>query len=288
MSECRALPAGSVAGLVRALDVPSPSVDGALGPPSPQLPVRHASDAEKILASFNTWSFKREQPADLPSMLRVISDAIAIGAPVPFVLYWGKGPRCRLGQADIECLDYLAALIRRVRQAYEPGAAVTLIFTDTHAELNGHSSATTRRYFGAVEGAARQRGFDSCRLGALTRAAGAPAEAAVDDAPPDLLTLLLMSATKWYRGDGSYEQAALTYYRMNQIEARAVEHAFPRSIFITFNGSKLRALFPRSLPIFFMYSLRRGVGVKPWFLPHDGVACSDNACRCDVARHQGS
>jgi hypothetical protein len=51
------------------------------------------------------------------------------------------------------------------------------------------------------------------------------------------------------------------------IEKRAVEFAFPRSIFITFNGSEFRSLLPKSLPIFYMYSLRRGVSVKPWFLP---------------------
>ena len=39
------------------------------------------------------------------------------------------------------------------------------------------------------------------------------------------------------------------------------------SIFITFNGSEFRCLFPERLPIFYMYSLRRGVSVKPWFLP---------------------
>jgi len=59
----------------------------------------------------------------------------------------------------------------------------------------------------------------------------------------------------------------VTYYRMNMVEKRAVEIAFPRSIFVTFNGSEFRCLFPEQLPIFYMYSLRRGVSVKPWFLP---------------------
>jgi hypothetical protein len=42
-------------------------------------------------------------------------------------------------------------------------------------------------------------------------------------------------------------------------------NTFPHSIFITFNGGKLRCLFPTRLPIFYMYSLRRGVSIKPWF-----------------------
>jgi L-tyrosine isonitrile synthase len=85
---------------------------------------------------------------------------------------------------------------------------------------------------------------------------------------------------KWYRGEGTVEQGALKYYRMNMVERRAVELAFPRSIFVTFNGSKMRGLFPKSLPIFYMYSLRRGFSVKPWFLPADAARCEASTCHC--------
>jgi hypothetical protein len=196
-------------------------------------------------------------------------------------LYWGKGPRCRIGPPDVECLDYVAGLARRVAEAYEPGAAVKLIFTDTHARLNGHSPATMRRYFDDVADAARERGFDSCWLGAITELAGEAATSGLaDDVPEETLVLLSASAKKWYRGDGTCEDGALKYYQLNAIERRAVELAFPNSIFVTFNGSKLRDLFPERLPIFYMYSLRRGVGIKPWFLPVDTEACGDSHCRC--------
>src|SRR5215472_395905 len=179
MSERRALAAESVAGFHRARDL-------SIAPSSSE------SEIDKILASFNTWAFKREQPDDVSSLRRTIVDAIAIAAPLSFVLYWGKGPRCRIGPPDTECLDYLASLARRVGQAYPLGATITLIFTDTHAELNGHSPESMRRYFAEIEDAARRRGFDGCRLGAVTRAAGSLA-APVDDAPHDLLALLLPS-----------------------------------------------------------------------------------------------
>ena len=269
----------------------APDLSGAAArlrwPRSPKKPSNQA-DPALVLASFNTWAFKREQPADMPLMQRLVAETIAAGAPLSFVLYWGKGPRCRVARHDIECLDYLSALVRRVGQAYAPGAAVTLIFTDTHAQLNGHSPQTRRRYFDEIEDAARQYGFDSCFLSALTRAAEPETSAAADaDTPDEMLALLLPSARKWYRGEGAHVEAAQRYYRMNLGEARAVELAFPRSIFITFNGSKLRPLFPARLPIFFMYSLRRGFGVKPWFLPDDAVPCDDAACRCEAVVPQG-
>jgi hypothetical protein len=209
-------------------------------------------------------------------MLQVITDAVARGEPVSFVLYWGKGPRGSIGKPEIACLDYLAAFTRRIKEVYEPGAILTLIFTDTHAQLNGHSAASMRRYFDEIEGAARLRGFECCWMTALTRAAEPQLVGLADgDVPPDAIALLSASAMKWYRGEGTCEQGAARYYRMNMLERRAVELAFPCSIFVTFNGSKLRGLFPENLPIFYMYSLRRGVAVKPWFLPSEPEPAED-------------
>ena len=118
-----------------------------------------AASPEKILQAFNTWSFKREQPDNVLSLLQVISTAVQLARPIPFALYWGKGPRCDLGEADTTCLDYLASLGARVRQTYEPGASFKLMFTDTHATLNGHTPDDMNRYFNAVEDAAHVLGL---------------------------------------------------------------------------------------------------------------------------------
>lgn len=246
---------------------------------------RHAANtglqaqAEKILRAFNTWAFKREQPSDPQLMLRIIADAIAAQAAIPFVLYWGKGPRHDTGVYEIQCLEFLAALTARIKNAYAPGAAIKLILTDTHAELNGHSRAHIRQYFDDVTAIAGQRGFTTCWLGDLVKAAGNLAAAApLDEAvSAEMLGKLMASAEKWYNGGGTVEEGALRYLRMNLIEQRVVERAFPGAIFVTFNGSELRGLFPRQLPIFYMYSLRRGMAVKPWFLPAETKAAHSGA-----------
>jgi hypothetical protein len=230
------------------------------------------------LRSFNSWAFKREQPSNPHLLLRCIERAVALAEPVSFVLYWGKGPRSAVAAADIECLDFIKKLADRVAMAHAPGAAITLICTDTHARLNGHSEAAIQRYFGVIHRAARQRGFSTCRLSQLV-AEHSPAahKASTQSAESATLAALIESARKWYRGVGTAEDGARAYYRMNMQEKRAVERAFPSSIFITFNGSILRALFPEHLPIFHMYSLRRGTSVKPWFMPDEEVA-SVRAC----------
>jgi hypothetical protein len=230
--------------------------------------------AENILRAFNTWAFKREQPDNPLLMQQLIAQATQSDKPISFVLYWGKGPKTLIGEPEIACLDYLSMLSRRVRDKYAPGAAITLIFTDTHAQLNAHTPQSMQEYFGCVQAAARARGFDACWLGELVLAAQTASVSEITNlaAPDDTLRRLGECAAKWYRGDGTAKDGALKYFRMNMVEKRAVELAFPHSIFITFNGSKFRCLFPDKLPIFYMYSMKRGVSIKPWFMPNTVAA----------------
>lgn len=251
---------------------------------APSLPTdRDLASASRIIQSFNTWAFKREQP-DNPALLsKVVAEAVRSDAAIPFVLYWGKGPRREAAAPEIQSLDYLASLTARVRERHAPGASITLIFTDTHAALNGHDPAATDAYFETVRAEARARGFGDCRLRDLVESASGVAEAAEAAPSTEMLRSLTACAAKWFRGEGSVEHGALDYFRLNMIEKRAVEMAFPTSIFVTFNGSEFRQLFPADMPIFYMYSLRRGVGSKPWFLPSEPPAVADAP---EAARHR--
>jgi hypothetical protein len=224
---------------------------------------------EKILSAFNARAFRREQPSDTPLMLETIAKAIASNEPVPFVMYWGKGPRTAVAKPDTDCLDFLKSLVDRVGPVYSHGATMNLVFTDTHAALNGYVDADIRSYFKGIDHCARARGFETCWLGDLTRAAGADLESNECEMPDDIAVRLTASANKWYRGGGTVEQGALKYFRMNMVERRVVGLAFPRSIMITFSASALRIVLPMNLPIFYMYSLRRGLSVKPWFISPD-------------------
>jgi hypothetical protein len=247
-------------------------------PSSVALPKRHLSGCQQrghdtptnVLRSFNTWAFKREQPSDANLIRQIISESISRQEPVPFVLYWGKGPRDGIGSPDVHCLDYLLTLVRRIGVVYERGAALTLVFTDTHAELNGHSQRGISQYFEAIDQAAGARHFRTCWLSQLLAAhrhANTTFDLSQYHVPEAILARLTISARKWYHGKDTFEEGARRYFGLNMVERKTIEAAFPRSIFITFNGSELRALFPDHLPIFYMYSLRRGTSVKPWFIP---------------------
>ena len=225
--------------------------------------------AQKILASFNTWAFKREQPSSVDALERVIGAAIGERRSLSFVLYWGKGPREDAAMPEFACLDYLARLASRAAAVHTPGARFDLIFTDTHAELNGHPRISFERYFESVAVAARGHAFGCFRLSDVVRKAGPVAfdPSEIDD---ERVCRLMRSASRWFRGGGSLEDGARRYLLANMIERRAMDAVFPGSIFATFNGSDCDFLFPQRMPKFYMYSLRKGCSVKPWFMDADG------------------
>lgn len=264
--------------------------------PTPALPVLphqrrslrpDSAFAAKILGSFNTWTFKREQPSDTRLIAERIADAVRGLKPVPFVLYWGKGPRNDIAQPDLTCLQFLRSLSERIEAVHAPGAEFGLILTDTHAELNGHPRADYDRYFADIEKSAKTGPFKCHRLSDIVTgllraedAIAAPA-ASLEEA---CLARLAPSAERWFRGNGSARDGAETYLRANLVERRAVERAFPDAIFATFNGSEFDFLFPASLPKFYMYSLRKGCSVKPWFMDASGQAVA-RAPSSDTDKH---
>lgn len=248
---------------------PSTSAKPALAPRS-QAGIHETAAA--ILASFNTWAFKREQPTEPERLTGLIERRVAARAAISFTLYWGKGPRHTLAPPDISSLDYLARLGQRIAAVYPPGAHFTLILTDTHARLNGHSEQSIKSYFDAIAAAAHERSMGAVRLASIVDSAARHATAQQYHIDPDVLGDLERCAAKWFRGHGDVRTGAQRYLAMNMIERRAVETILPDSIFITFNGSRYRELFPQTLPVFYMYSLRKGTSVKPWFMDADGRA----------------
>ena len=142
-----------------------------------------------------------------------------------------------------------------------------MLMTDSHARLNLYAETDIDSYFASMAKTAAQFGFSCRHLSDVTTSA----QAILNDEPlerptPQLIASLSQSAAKWYRGPDTAAVAAVRYFALNMIERRAVAHSFPDTIFITFNNSQFLDLFPRELPVFYMYSIKKGVAVKPGFI----------------------
>ena len=232
---------------------------------TPQKSALTKVEADKILKSFNTWAYKREQPTEPELLRRVITAAAAKSEPINFVLYWGKGFRSSVAEPELICLDYLKQMADRIQNSYRPGATITLVATDTHAEHNGHCASSIANYFSEVENAASERDFSFATLKSIVERERERIALPATKPSAEMLAKLEPCAAKWYRGGNTIVNGAEQYYQMNMLEKRAVELSYPHSIFITFNGAEYRDLFPDSLPAFYMYSMRKGTSVKPWF-----------------------
>jgi L-tyrosine isonitrile synthase len=225
-----------------------------------------------VIGAFNTWAFKRQQPSSIELLTTVVGRALELSAPLSFVLYWGKGPRAVVCAPERQCLDFLAVMGQRVADIYQPGAKFELLLTDTHAELNGHPVDEVCAYFASVSREASDRGFTTRPLSSVVEHSGVRLNSANSAVSlPETLSSLEDCAEKWYRGKGRPSDGAAAYYAMNMHEKRAVELCFPQAIFVTFNSNSLRVLFPDKMPIFYMYSLRKGCAIKPWFMDDEAV-----------------
>ena len=230
--------------------------------------------SRQVFQSFNTWAFKRQQPTEPAKLLLFIEGAVLRSEPIQFVLYWGKGPRSTVAEPEYDCLRYLCQMGERIRAVYPPGACFTLIATDTHATHNVHPGDAITSYFLDVTEAASEFGYSLCYLSATVNAQRSRISGRASIPSADVLGKLEPCAEKWYKGEGTSSYGAVRYHEMNMLEKQAVELEFPRAIFITFNSSDFRELFPEQLPVFYMYSLRKGSSVKPWFVNIDQLSAS--------------
>jgi L-tyrosine isonitrile synthase len=240
---------------------------------------KRSYDSQKILQSFNTWAFKRQQPTEPDLLFATVEAAVDALRPIQFVLYWGKGPRPYIDEPERTCLGFISQMTQRIHCAYGPGAQVTLILTDTHAEHNGHIRDVIDSYFAEVAEAARHHGFDTTCLSNIVTAQLTRIRSVTEAPSAELLAKLEPSAAKWYRGDEPVTAGAERYFHLNMIEKQAVEIQFPRAVFVTFNNSDYRVLFPDTLPVFYMYSLRKGFAVKPWFLNAEAWPANENGLK---------
>jgi len=224
------------------------------------------SSVQKVLGAFNTWSFKRCQPRHIDKMRDMVLSCIQDNKPLSFVMYWGKGERDSPNERESDALKYLNDMLSKIRTEHAAGATAALILTDTHAQLNGHETANVNRYFLEMEKLASQyQGIQTiyfttfCKLEEKLLIAKANTHPLSKEVMNRLQPSALRHSKKY-----PPEQGAALYYWQNQIEKEKVSSVFKNHIFVTYNGNDVDFLFPDDMPIFYMYSMARGRGEKPW------------------------
>ncbi len=182
------------------------------------------------------------------------------------MMYWGKGLRPLLATPEYACLDLSRHDASAGRRALSAGRKNDAGVHRHHASLNGHSQDRSKpilriwtprrgqRGFGGVPPQRvdeRRRGRGRCWLLRIIRRRSfwpdlrsAPRNGSAVKAPPKRARCAT-SAPTWLSGV-------------------VLEQALPARRSSSFTGSgSCAALFPESMPIFYMFSVRHGTSDKP-------------------------
>lgn len=224
--------------------------------------------SSQVLNSFNTWRFKSEQPKDKEAFLNIISNCINEDKPIKFALYWGKGDRNIAGVNEKAAFKYLSDFFNTLKKEYPKGSEVSIIFTDTHAKLNGYSNQTINEYYSSISKMTEADNFKTVLLSDLIGSSPdkpliTESEYKISDA---LFKKLKIACQKHDKSGRNIEEGAKLYFQQTQIENKIITQKYHDNIFLTYNSSDYNEVLPTSLPIFYMNSIRKGIKIKPWFM----------------------
>ena len=237
-------------------------------PLRPAGPLAGEETAHAIHKAMTARTFRREHPRSLDGFLKQITAAVSREVPVPFLLYWGKGDRDAVSEAEQKALGLLNVLKERIQSVYPGGSQFTIILTDTHALLNGYPVDGIRDYQNSLQSLVQTQGMT---LVPMSQIAEIDIENLIREAQnvtidSVLFPMLLDMCRKHFHRGQDFEGGAKMYFLANQREKSFVGEKYPGHVFLTYNASSLDALLPDALPIFHMYSIKRGISAKPWFI----------------------
>ncbi len=178
---------------------------------------------------------------------------IARQQPLPFVLYWAKGPY------DADCYDipklqgirFIHQHLSRLAEHYAHGIRLDVVVADTHETLNNNHVSDAdmvkiAHLFIRAMGETGAFNAEHLTISRLSNYTPMPdmqqldAQAASSELrhQPELLAAMAARAKHYYRGctrDFDGEMAACHYYELCKSEKDAVGAAFSNHIFLTYN-----------------------------------------------------
>ncbi len=225
---------------------------------------------EKVLRTLTEKKFVRFRPKKEDRVMEIVKLAMRRKKPVELFMLWGIWKKTSLDSAEDEALGIIDGLLSEVQKAHPQGAKLTIVVTDTHAELNlmdkmriyGYDS-----YLGTFERFAKARGYNVVRLSEILlhkRAENLDVDGNVESIRTSRLWPILVAAASRYYEGSSPEEGAKAYVRCRLVEKETLQKVFRQSIFLTYNGPSMDVLAP-DLPTLYVIPNRKRTNTKPWF-----------------------
>jgi hypothetical protein len=203
-----------------------------------------------------------------------LAASLLTGAPMLVLFYWGISPRGSAGPAERNAFAFLSSNLDRLSAAVQTAWEIDIIFTDTHAVVNGVGSRVIESYCRSAmtifEGPGR-------RFTRMSEALGIKSDKDVlsvcaefrrqndlfDSLPIDVVSRLVQNADRHSIRDAP-ELAARNYVAISQIEAPLVRREYSRSLQVTYYTPHMAWILP-ALPTLYIYVGENRKARRPWF-----------------------
>jgi hypothetical protein len=214
---------------------------------------------------------------------------------VNIIKYWGAGDKSSADQNDLTALIHLLGFIRALEKKFQKSINLTLIFTDTHAILNGYPINDFKKYFKDIGRVLNYFNYDHIFMSEIlsnylhennlknveelvqsiiSTCRNRNLEIFYEDSGP--IETLRRSAEKYslrYKNKGNFnknafeniDQAVDSYLTITALEKPVIEKRYENSLLLTYNSFLDGYLTLPGLPAIQIYSYRRGVISRPWF-----------------------
>lgn len=212
-----------------------------------------------------------------------------------FIKYWGASDKQCTDKYDLKALLMVFGLLRVIEKQYEMDAHITLIFTDTHATLNGYSADCCKRYFKDIGNVLNEFNYSHILMSEVLRPF---IKSEKLKSMRDVLNLIIdknlkydipsflngrisfdrlrISASKYssrfYNSKefddlkfDSIDQAAYIYIKLNQIEKEYVEKKYANHIFLTYTSDEEKEFIAPELTTLQIFSYGKNMRGRPWF-----------------------
>lgn len=201
------------------------------------------------------------------AVLRLRDQCIS-GDPAELIIYWGAFyPRTDLNEerAFTAMLEHFREIVERTLGI---PCEVNVLFTDTHAEINGVSEEQFDAYYIDCMRLLPTSGWTSERLSTLVGTATTPANWPTDDLSSAYSRVLELLSRQAEALPGARERASVLarqYFRQNLIESGLVSKRWPAGVFLNTGLPELSVILP-GLPKLHVFSGPGNSVRKPWFI----------------------
>lgn len=224
------------------------------------------------LASIVKLCTQLNEPGRLRAAVSPRSDSIArirdlwlSRSNVRLLIYWGCYSRDVAGAAESNLVAYVEAIRSAISDNGPSQCQVHVIFTDTHAQLNGTSDERIQSYLRSSRYLIERQFWSMDILSDLVSYSPRQTDKNYNTFFEREIDILVQQSERVH-GAKLGRSKAYEYLASNITEAGYILERFPSALFLHAGVSELNFLLP-SLPKLYVFTGAGRVTKKPWFLP---------------------